>query len=325
MILSVLKIIGMVLLVILALLILILGTILFVPIHYRFDGEYVERANLDAQVKWNPVLLKISAYYHNDKFEYVIRMFGGVIMTNQDIPLSWIGRKISAFSNTTQSKEENFEQVESPTQNVSENQKEDSQKQEKMQRMEEISTQNAQVKNNTENENNVTKKNLNGEKQDKRRRKESKRFIFKNIHDKINEIRRRILQIIEKLKTLNEKREQLLKVYHSKRFEIAKKDVWIYVKKLWKMIKPKKLEGYIHFGLKDPASTGQVLAGMSMFLMFYDKFLKIVPDFEKACFDGFFRGKGKIRLFPILKLLIEIRFNKNLIKVIKKVQTIIEM
>ena len=50
----------------------------------------------------------------------------------------------------------------------------------------------------------------------------------------------------------------------------------------------------------------------------------IHPDFEKACFDGNLRGKGKIYLGAVLILLLKIVWNKNLIKVTKKVQTIIE-
>jgi len=49
-----------------------------------------------------------------------------------------------------------------------------------------------------------------------------------------------------------------------------------------------------------------------------------LPDFEKKCLDGNLKGKGKIFLFPIVKLILKVILNKNLIKVTKKVQTIIE-
>ncbi len=321
MILSVLKIIGIILLVVLALMILILGTILFVPIHYRFDGRYVEHPEFHAQVKWNPVLLKIFADYKDDKFEYVIRMLGGVIMTNQEIPLSWLGRKISTFFDETPADEEDYENMDT-IQDTMPQKDESLKKQEKKNSENEISDKDKKelnVVSEITKEEDATYKEQSDFKQ-----KKSPSFFLRSIRDKINTIKRKIQNILKKVKMLNEKREQLLKVYHSKRFEVAKKDVFLYIKKLWNVIKPKKLEGYIHYGMNDPALTGQVLGGMSMFLIFYDEFLKIVPDFETACFDGFLRGKGKIRLFSVLKLLIEIRFNKNLIKVIKKVQTIIE-
>ena len=76
MILSILKIIGIVILVILALLILILGILLFVPIRYRLSGEYKEKPKADVLIKWDPLLLKVTANYNNKGFEYVVRMFG---------------------------------------------------------------------------------------------------------------------------------------------------------------------------------------------------------------------------------------------------------
>lgn len=61
-----------------------------------------------------------------------------------------------------------------------------------------------------------------------------------------------------------------------------------------------------------------------MFLPLYQGFLDVQPDFEKKCLDGNLKGKGKIYLFSIVKLALKVIFNKNLIKVTKKVQTIIE-
>jgi len=156
------------------------------------------------------------------------------------------------------------------------------------------------------------------------KKKKSKQSLIKRIRAKIESIRQKLKQLIEKLKKLNDKKDALLKVYHSKRFEVAKKDVIRYIKTLWKIIKPQRLEGYIHFGMNDPASTGQVLGIMAMFLVWYDEYLQVVPDFEKSCLDGYLKGNGKFRLFPIVKMIFKIMFNKNLIKVIKKVQTIIE-
>ena len=98
MILSILKIIGIILLIVLALLILILGILLFVPIRYQFDAKYEEKPDADVLVRWSPILLKVIVNYHEGKLVYIIRMLGGVVMTNQDIPLSWIGRKFFSSS-----------------------------------------------------------------------------------------------------------------------------------------------------------------------------------------------------------------------------------
>lgn len=148
--------------------------------------------------------------------------------------------------------------------------------------------------------------------------------FFKKMKQKIASVKRKWNNFLKKLRILKEKKEELLKVYHSKRFEVAKKDVIIYLKELFKIVKPNILEGNVQFGFEDPALTGEVLGIAAMLLPFYDNFLTIQPDFTEKHLEGYLKGKGKIYLFSLLKLIIKVKFNKNLIKVIKKVQTIIE-
>lgn len=311
MILSILKIIGIILLVIVLLLIFILGIVLLAPIRYEFAGVYKEKPDGDVLVKWAPVLLKVTVAYHNETLEYVVRMFGGVVMTNTDAKLSWLGRR---FFSKEAERTENVSSKEEESKGVV------------------LAQDVIEFEGPKPNEENAVMKQDTSMDDADRNQKKKPRISFKQrIANKITAIRNtiqaaknKVPQIIQKLKSLNEEREQLLKVYHSKRFDKAKKDVIEYVKALWRIIKPKKLEGYVHFGLNDPASTGQALGIIAMFLSFYDRFLRIEPDFEQACFEGELKGKGKFCLFPIIKLAIKVMLNKNLIKVVKKVQTIIE-
>lgn len=326
MILSILKIIGIILLVIVLLLIFILGIVLFAPIRYEFSGAYKEKPDGDVLVKWSPILLKATVTYHNETLEYVVRMFGGVVMTNTDAKISWIGRKFFSKDEDSEEKEAdgNASKGVVLAQDVIEFEGPKSK------------DENGLVENNDAIDKGPNTKSKTGMDKlsgnDTREKKEKPKISFRQkvidkidaIRNKIQAFKNKVQQIIEKLKNLNEKREQLLKIYHSKRFDKAKEDVITYIKTLWKVIKPKKLEGYVHFGLNDPASTGQMLGIIAMFLSIYDGFLRIEPDFEQACFEGDLKGKGKFCLFPIVKLAIKIMLNKNLIKVVKKVQTIIE-
>ena len=293
MIISILKIVGIVLLVILLLLIFILSILLFVPIRYRFDGSYNEKADLDVSVKWMPVFLNAVLTYKEDKLLYIVKLYGGVILTNQEgLLLSWIGRKIQS-STSKKEKEDLVKSDDTATDTGSDLP---------------VTINKTEVEDNEE-----------SIKQRKR-----KKSIITRIQEKIQSIIQKIKNLIQKIKKINEKKDALIKVYHHKRFEIAKNDVIRYIKELWRGIKPKKLEGRIHFGLEDPATTGQILGVLSMFLVWYYDNITIVPDFEKACFDGNLSFYGKVRLFTLFKIIIKIIFNKNLIKVVKKVQTIIE-
>ena len=300
MIISILKIIGIVLLVILVLLIIILGILLMVPIRYRFEGEYVEKPRADILVRWTPLLLKVTVNYHNNQLAYIIKLFGGVIMTNQDIPLSWLGKKLFPLDghNTTDKSVSNAKDLVAVKQDKN---RDFSSKPEAQSDAQSIDSSRIEQK-----------------------RKKKRKSILKTIGQKVQDVKQKLKQLIDKLKRINEKKDALLKVYHSKRFEMAKKDVISYIKILWQIIKPKKLEGRIHYGMNDPATTGQLSGVLAMFLVWYDENLQLQPDFEQQCIDGYLKGNGKFPLFPIVRLAIKIILNKNLIKVIKKVQTIIE-
>ncbi|MGN0496785.1 MAG: hypothetical protein ACI4GW_11210 [Lachnospiraceae bacterium] len=296
MVLTILKIIGIILLVILGILLFILLNILFVPIRYRLEGSYDKEGDLEAKVTWLPFLFKATLSYHNDKFLYIIRLFGGVIMTNTDARISFIGRKLFSEDNSQEDFANEDEEVSYDNQDISLALEPDPSKEEVIFKSDTIAGDN----------------------------KKRKTSLWEIIRNKIKNIRENIKNFIKKLKTLNQKREDLLKVYHSKRFEIAKKDVILYLKKLFGIIKPDKLEGRVHFGFDDPALTGQVTGVAAMFLPLYDGYFLLQPEFEYSCLDGYVKGKGKILLFSILILGIKIIFNKNLIKVMKRVKTIIE-
>lgn len=300
MILTVLKIIGIVLLVILGLLIFILGILLFVPIRYQFAGSSDSGLEADVMVKWMPVLLNVTASYKDKKAEYVIKLFGGVVMTNTDAKLSWLGKKFFSFDEEKAEQKNSFVVISDEDEIFSK---------------EEIHDESNESKQGDYNES-IRRKRKNSKKQN--------RSLAGYIQQKRKTIRVKIHELIDKIKEINKKKENLLKVYHSKRFEVAKKDIICYMKQLLLIIKPDELEGNIHFGMEDPADTGQILGIAAMALPLYDEFLTIQPDFEQACIEGNLKGKGKVRLFPLVKLALKVIFNKNLIKVTKKVQTIME-
>ena len=116
----------------------------------------------------------------------------------------------------------------------------------------------------------------------------------------------------------------MLKVYNSERFSKAKNDLKQYAGIILRILKPDRLEGYIRFGLEDPANTGYILGVLACMLPFYQEFLTIEPDFTRQIVSGHLNGNGKIRLVSVVKLAIQVILNKNLIKVTKKVQTILQ-
>lgn len=107
MIVPILKIIGIVLLVILMIIIFILTLVLFVPIRYRFSGSRYDMWEGTVCVRWTPIFLKIEAFFKENHLRYTIKLFGGVVMTNTGVRLSWIGRRFFSFEEETDTVEEN--------------------------------------------------------------------------------------------------------------------------------------------------------------------------------------------------------------------------
>ncbi len=113
MILGIVKGIGIALLVVLGVLLLLVAVVLFVPVCYRFEGSYLDKADGTFEVRWVPVLMKAVVKLVDNRPQYVVKLFGGVVMTNTDQKLSWIGRKL--FSGAGEEPEEDWEEEFEPS------------------------------------------------------------------------------------------------------------------------------------------------------------------------------------------------------------------
>ena len=294
MILTILKIIGIVLLVILALVLVIILNVLLMPVRYEIQGSYTDIADGKVIIKWLPFWLKVNMVLHDKDFTYVVKLFGGVVLTNTDAKISILGRKL--FAEEDQKAEE---ETDRQSLMIHEEPKEQSKEQKE------------------------AEKNPNPE------GKKQEQVDFSKVTKKkktswTDKIKNKWNTFTKNLKNIREKKDALLKVYRSKRFEKAKKDVIIYIRQLLRVLKPKQLHGKLHFGFDDPALTGRACGVLALFLPCYDGYFEWFPEFESKCLYGNIYAKGKFALFPICVILIKVVFNKNLIKVLKRVQTIIE-
>lgn len=331
MILSILKIIGIVILIILAIILLLLGIILLVPIRYRFSGEYLEKLNGEAKLTWIPVLLKACAEIKENEVQYSVRLLGGVIMTNKGEKISWLGRKIF---DDEEPKNQHKKQKKQNKQTGSSSNYENEQSELDVilsEAVEEEYNKDNNTASDEEQKGNVTQSKDDKHSQERSNRKKkakrnkNRKSKIKNkrsIAEKIEQIKSKLQQLMDNLKKINKQREDLLKVYRSPRFGQAKKDVIKYIKSAFRLLKPDRLEGHVLFGTGDPASTGEIFGFLALAIPIYYKFLILVPDFEEKVLEAKLSGKGKLRLISIVILLIKVSLNKNLIKVVKRVQTI---
>ena len=90
--------------------------------------------------------------------------------------------------------------------------------------------------------------------------------------------------------------------------------------RILKHIRPKKISGYVRFGMEDPASTGQLLGAAGILFPLIPEKLKLIPDFENPCLEADVTVRGRILLFVLLKNGLAVYRNRSVQKVIKKFQ-----
>ena len=97
------------------------------------------------------------------------------------------------------------------------------------------------------------------------------------------------------------------------------------IRKLIGHVLPKKLIGYVRFGLDDPGYTGRVLAAVAPFYPKYGKSFSVQPDFEDLVLEGKAELKGTVYLFYDAYIGLRAILNKNTKYVIRELKKLKEV
>lgn len=139
-----------------------------------------------------------------------------------------------------------------------------------------------------------------------RKKGEKKKYTFREICDKIEKIRTKKDTVITFLRDSA----------HKKALEILKKELM----HILRYLRPKKLEGSLHFGFEDPYLTGELLAVLSVLYPWYGDNVTIQPDFENQVFECNLAAKGSIRGINLLVFLLRIFINESVMKTYKDIK-----
>jgi len=101
-------------------------------------------------------------------------------------------------------------------------------------------------------------------------------------------------------------------------YERAKKDLFL----ILRHIMPKKIDADILLGLGDPASTAQLLAGINVINTFNDYDIWMEPDFDDKVVEADIDIKGRVALWRLLLSAARVYFNKDIRKVWKRINRI---
>ena len=313
-ILTILKIIGIIILAILGLIILIAACILFVPIRYNADISYKEKLAINTKITF--LLHFISLRYSYEESNLELRILG--IRThffNKEKK-----EKNEELNKETEMFEKMSEEISDSNKNITKNMSEKYEQFKKIDK-ERDKVVNSDVEDIVINKNTKDFVNVNDENNEEENKKE-KESIFTKIFSKIKHIFYKIKYrfrsfcgTIKKIcKNLGE-----LKGFLS---DEHTKEAYYFVKnkliKLIKHIRPRKIKGYLHFGFDDPSYTGKLLGLIYIFTKGTHKNFQINADFENKVLEGDVKIKGNIKIYFLLILALQLYKNKNLKMVIER-------
>ena len=309
-----LKLIGIVLLVILGLIVLILAIVLLTPIRYRIGASKYQTIQAEGKVTWLFRLIEMvfkldTGAEEGKRLHLSFRIAWLKLYDNQKPKEKRIKQK---KTRKTKSKPES-EQLEKVIQSAKPEQSEA--------KVQPIKTEQA-----TEMKNEMPKavhpeKILRLAKNAANKILSLIRGVFSLICS-ILSIPSKIMDGLEKLENfftkLREKKEAFLAFYNEAHNHQWFTAFWHRLKKLLLKILPRADRLYLHFGFEDPATTGQVLGGLSILYPICGEKMELCPEFNEEILEGEVKCHGRIRPVSLVIFAVKSFLNKQFFSMVKQ-------
>lgn len=292
--LTILKIIGIILLVLIGLILLAAAVILLVPIRYHGEGAREEKI-LSGSVKltWLLHMISASASLSEDGTKIRVCLFGKTIYPKTKKP-------------PKQSKAKKMPKQEAPKK---------SEKSEKpKQQSDTVSKDVATIYEPQKPIPELPKK-------EKSARPDVK-SKFETIKQKLLAVKEKFIDSKAGIQKVKNKIDYWKNMLTSAPMKEAMEFLWKKTKGLLHHILPRKITGRIHFGFEDPSKTGKTLAYFSMLYPFTKENLVIEPEFEteELILEGDIAFRGRIRLGYLVYVALSVVLNKNIRRQYKRLR-----
>lgn len=282
--LTILRFIGITILVILGLLLLAVCLVLFVPVRYRAEGYYKDSYGVKARVSWLLHIVSVAVLLEKEQpFSVKLRIFGITVFDNQKKK-----EKVKKPKKEKKKKDRQEKQPELAASSVEKKKPADTPLCEKkdifeepaeeeklsiFQRLKLLFTKAVQIFRNI-------------------------KYTFHRICDTIKEVKANITYYVELFKKDSTKAA----------LEACKKQLL----RIGRNLKPQKLQVNLHIGMENPALMGDILGVWGMLYPLHQGHIDISPDFEQPVMEGDFYCKGRITVYVYLWTLMILLFDKNI-------------
>ena len=304
-ILLILKIIGWILLTLLALFLLIVFLVLFVPVRYRTEGSIEENILVQGKVHWLLHILSFGFSYNEDGFSYTLRLFGKRIS---------LGEKLED--------EEEEPDADSTDPAVHETEEKDGHavlSDSEVQQPKAEDGNAVLLDSKVQQQDTGSKDRIELQEKDSSV-KEMPEAGEQKISAKFSNIGKTIKGIREKISDLFHQTEKIKAALTDEHNRNSVSVIWRELKYLLKHSRFRKIDTELNFALWEPSATGQALGVLAMFPSVYQYDIGIYPDFEadKTYVKGTFLVKGHIRVVHVLISGIRMLKERDIRNLIKK-------
>ena len=277
----VLKIIGFILLGLLAFFVLLLLAVLFVPIRYRVVAQYEEKAIARITAGWFLHLIGVRLVISDQEKSCKLKLFGIPLI---DFFSPRKDKRKKRRSKSHQDKQPAKQSVHQDEQPVEQSVHQD--KQNSLQ----IKEEQQQIGSEKEKASGF----------DTDQASDEKASFFTKVRIYINRIFDKIKEIRKKETNLKEKYNKWLVVLKRDRTKEALEKCKNTLCKVLKAVLPRKWKLFVHYGMEDPALTADILGYYWMLFAVLSGHIDCQPDFENKVFECNLHAKGHIRMITMV-------------------------
>ena len=337
--LTILKIIGIILLILLGLVIVLVSLVLFVPVRYQLQVAMDEDVNAKATVSYLFHVVHLAVTYSDKEPKGKLRILG--IPVYNFFP-----------SEEEKKKKEELERCkEEKRKKKMQKQKEKQRKKRKKNKKQSPKTGKVKKDNVIEMEAKPQKKQSNLEKTDSQKQlstsleKIEGNFITKietsesseetsektqgiwgkikdmyikaklfleKVVDKVKNIKYTIINFINKIKHGKKVFFWYVELLSKEESKSAIRKAKHQLGRLWKHVSPRVFQGTVQFGFEDPATTGDIFSKICMIYPLYAGHVVVIPNFEESVFKGNLLLKGRIRMAVLLHIGWKVGFDEEI-------------
>ena len=282
----ILKIIGIILLAVLGIALFLVLSVMFVPVRYRVEAKKQEEICVHAKLTWLLHLLSLPISYENGETKAYLKVSGFKVKDFMEESPEETGIQEEVCEQETVHSEAPAVQGEKPAEEPGEEPMEAEPDKEP-----------------------VLKE---GSPYRKKRKKFSIKRIVSEIWEKLKKLKYTICEFCDTIKKGIQRAGSFKEFLLLESTRTAFSSCWTQLVFLLKRISPRRIRGWIHFGMEDPALTRQILGGISVFFGCWPRKLKLQPDFQQQVLEGEVDIRGHLHLITAVKIIWKIWRDENI-------------